>query len=186
MLWPVGSCDSARRRRRCHWPSLELYRILQIRNPEPRLLSGKVKGVIKGSENVGLFSPKIGILDLQLSKCPPGISDPEDSDSIRPGLSSSHSAKPNECETAERRRNEGKPCRVRRRRRRHLVPLPLRAWWLVLCSRCPGSPLGHDGTHGQRERERWLTRFKEERDCSSKCVVYLGGVINRTNQIVCL
>ena len=38
----------------------------------------------------------------------------------------------------------------------------------------------------QRERELWLTRFKEERDCSSKCVICLGGVINRTNQIVCL
>ena len=54
------------------------------------------------------------------------------------------------------------------------------------------------GTHGvyagmsmsivmsdQRERERRLTRFKEERDCSSICVTYLGGVINRTDQIVC-
>ena len=38
----------------------------------------------------------------------------------------------------------------------------------------------------QRERERWQPRFKEERDCSSKCVIYLGGVINQTNQIVCL
>ena len=38
----------------------------------------------------------------------------------------------------------------------------------------------------QRERERWQPRFKEDRDCSSKCVRLLGGVINWTNQIVCL
>ena len=34
----------------------------------------------------------------------------------------------------------------------------------------------------QREREHCLTRIKEEKDCSSKCVRLLGGVINRTNQ----
>ena len=38
----------------------------------------------------------------------------------------------------------------------------------------------------QRERELWQPRFKEERDCSSKCVRLLGDVINRANQIVCL
>ena len=27
---------------------------------------------------------------------------------------------------------------------------------------------------------------EKERDCSSKCVIYLGGVITQTNQIVCL
>ena len=37
-----------------------------------------------------------------------------------------------------------------------------------------------------REREHWQLRFKEEWDCSSKCVRLLGGVINQTNQIVCL
>ena len=42
------------------------------------------------------------------------------------------------------------------------------------------------GGRNQRERERWLTRFKEEGDCSTKCVIHVGGVINRTNQIVCL
>ena len=37
----------------------------------------------------------------------------------------------------------------------------------------------------QRERERWQPIcLKEERDCISKCVILLGGVINRTNQIV--
>ena len=51
-----------------------------------------------------------------------------------------------------------------------------------LVDRPPQAQQGPD----QRERERWLTGFKEERDCSSKCVIYLGGVITRTNQIVCL
>ena len=36
----------------------------------------------------------------------------------------------------------------------------------------------------QRERERWHKDLRVERDWSSKCVIYLGGVINQTNQIV--
>ena len=34
---------------------LELYRVLKIRNRDPKLLSGKVIRVVKGSKHSGLF-----------------------------------------------------------------------------------------------------------------------------------
>ena len=61
-------------------PVLELYRIPKIRFlREPQLLSGKVKGVLKGSENPGLLTIRPGILDLKLSQ----LAEDPDSDLIQ-------------------------------------------------------------------------------------------------------